>query len=269
MTNIRFRDQEIENEKGGKDNPQPVGQNGVSAEQLQQLIEALGSNDASKGSSNSTPPAQDNSTHNLLGISESQVSKLKDKLGDDVAEVLIGTLMSIKQGSENTDALLLSEVNKIAEGLSGKLDEQSKTLETLGNSRAHDASAILGLDRVFNEDNKEDLGEMLDIITKNSAGMFDAKKAFNEAAEKNDFEALAGFKEKFEDFTQYKYKDHQSVPGGNTANNRTALEKRNTVETEIADLEKQVEKAMSGPNKDYNKVAELQEKILEKAEALI
>ena len=266
---INFQDQNRSgSENDGKDVSQSQGQPSLSAEQLQQILAVVGQKDQSNDRQQQAPASADRPAHTLLGLSDSQLQKLQAGMGNDVAELILGALGAVVQKSESTDGLILQELQKVSDGLSTKFDAQAEQMKKLGSTASVDPMLSLGLNKVFTEENKDDVGEMLDIITERSGGLYNAKDAFNKAVENSDFEQLLQFKEKFQGFVESKYKDHESLSGGR-GNSRSTLEQRNKFESEIDTLNKQIESLMSKGNVDYSKVTELQEQVREKAESLI
>jgi len=271
MFNVKFDTDRNEGgqDKSDKGNSGNQGQTVLSADQLAQLIQAAVSKDTSTEQPQSQPNANDSPIHTQLGIGDDALQALTKSMGEDGARILLGVLGGIQKQSTNDSSLLLQQMDKMTNTLGEQIKESNKQLKNLGSQQVEDISRAHGLDKVFTEENAEDIGEMLDIITERNGGLYNARKAFDEAAEKGDLKSLLAFKEKFEDFTQHKYKNHQSVSGNNGTATRTDMKKSASVEAEIEKLNIEIEKHMTGPNKDFHKVIELQEKVKEKADELI
>lgn len=268
MTNLRFSDRNKGGAKKDGEGEGANGQGGITPEQLKQLIDAVSSKDGNSDGGNSQPNAQPQPPHNPI-MTDDAVQALEKSLGKDAASVLINILDNVSQQTTRDSSLILGQLDKITGSLSEKLDSQSSMINSLGSKVTSDLSSVHGFDQVFNEDNKEDLGEMLKIITEKSGGLFDAEAAFDKAAESGDNSTLLGFKEKFDDYLSHKYKDHQSVSGDNGTTTRTDMRQRQQLESEIDSLNRQIDAELSGVNKDYTKVLELQDKVREKADSLI
>ena len=245
------------------------GQTTLSTEQFQKLLSAVSlSNESNPQADNGQPAQNSNPVHAQTGITDSQLLELEKAVGKEAAIGIVTALSNTSETAQNNDALLLGEFDKMTAKFEGLLEKQNKALNELQSVRQKDLANVYEFDKVFTEDSQEDLEEMLDNMTRNSSGLYDAKASFMEANKSGDIEKLNTFKQNFEGFLNDKYKDHKSVSGDSGASTTSDYKKSQSVVDDIDSLNRQIDAAMSGPNKDFDKVVELQEQVMQKAEEL-
>jgi len=245
------------------------GQTTLSEDQFTKLLSAVSlNNESNQQSGNGQPSQSANQVHAQTGMTDSQLERLEKAVGKDAAIDIATALSTTSEHSQNSDALLLGEMDKRFEKFDKLFKDQSKALKEMGSVRQKDLAQVYGFDEVFTQENQEDLETMLNNMTANSDGLYDATAAFQKANEDGDVNTLNKFKNQFTDFMNYTYKDHKSVSGDNGASTTSDYKRSQSVADEIDNLNKQIETAMSGPNKDFDKVVELQEKVMQKAEEL-
>lgn len=274
MTLVKFRNPAEESGKSNDNGSVGKGHSGsedsvsILVDKLLQAVETKASNSGSASSASNS--AYDASSHySKFGITEDQYSALQSALGDKGASALVASLSSVGSHAEKNDVLLLSEVQKLQKTLEDSIEKQTKTIEELGGRAMHSSISALGLDKVFNESNKDDLSEMLDMLTQQSNGLFDAKAEYDRRVELNDLDYLSQLKGQFESYLGSKYKDHGSISGGHTASQIASVRSSAKIEDEVVAINEQLNQLTSGPNKDFKKIAELQSQLDEKLEQLL
>lgn len=123
-------------------------------------------------------------------------------------------------------------------------------------SQSRNVDAALGFGDIFSESNRDDMEEMLDIITDKSGGMFDAVADLNDALERGDASRLNEYKERFQDYSVYKYGGNESVSGGNSAASLDTKRDRRT-DSKVDAIQAEIDEELSKQTKDINKIAEL------------
>lgn len=267
MSKIKFRSRASRENNSGDDNPSRednVGKSGMTTEELlAQLVSKLG--DTKSDRTDPPPTNRESDPRTLLGLSDLETKALTDGLGEESSNILLSLMSQVVNSSADNDALLLQEMRKQTEELKKAQSESSRSLKDMFAQQAD--VAVSQFDSVFTEDNKDDVEEMLDILTAKSGGMFDAVNDLNDAMEKKDVSRLAKYQQKLEDFSAYKYKDHQSISGGSQAPARATKESR-VSDSEIDKLQAQIDRELSSTTgKDLNKIMDLQSQLKDKVEA--
>ena len=245
-----------------------LGQTVIGDSQFKELLSVIASNGANNQDQNQNQPNQQSTpVHTQLGFSEDQVSALEKALGKDGSESLMSAISGGRKQATTDSALLLQEIDNLKKYIEKSNSKTAEQLKSLGGRQIQDAVRVHGFDSVFTEENKEDIGEMLDIITANSNGFYDAKAAFDSASENGDVDALLKFKESFDDFYEEKYKDDRSVSGANGGSSASDARSSRTAMSEIDELKAKMGKLH--PFQDVDKILELQQQVDQKAEEMI
>lgn len=227
----------------------------LSDEQLSSLSQQIGATIAgalNQAPSNNPEPPKSQPIHQMLGLKDSELGRLKEKLGDDEADVLMGVLGNVLERSQQNDTKIVEALKQISDQFSSQMGEQRSAIERI-SSQPKDESHLWNLYglNVF-EENQEDLKEALELASNQSEGLVDLVDQFEKAQEQGDFEYLKRLKEKvFEPYLKDKYKSHDSVGGGSVGTNRADFKREQEMESQINKIKAERDSARS--SKDHAK----------------